>query len=72
MAEARLENNRDVVGIPGITPAQGVFIAMFRRSSQPMIDALRDAGRRVFSSPEMREVCTDLTELNEDDYVELD
>ena len=54
------DSNRDVIGIPGITPAQGVFVCLFREVGDVIVVALRQDRRRVFSSPEMREVCPSL------------
>jgi hypothetical protein len=63
VATVEEESNADVVGIPGITPAQGVFIAVYRVVGDPLVAALIAAGRRVICSPEMCEACPGLLTL---------
>jgi ppGpp synthetase/RelA/SpoT-type nucleotidyltranferase len=72
VALVRNDANSDVIGIPGITPAQGVLIVVFRAHSERLVQGMTNDGRRIFASPEMVEACSELAELDADLLVATD
>jgi ppGpp synthetase/RelA/SpoT-type nucleotidyltranferase len=62
--------NSDVVGLPSVTPAQACLVAMMREIGQPLSDRFGAAGLRIFLSPEMTEVCPEMSAIVQDRLVQ--
>jgi hypothetical protein len=63
--------NRDLVGLPGITPAQGCLAVMLRKNSAELIGRLREAGLTILVSPEMLEQCPEFDGIGMEQRVQL-
>lgn len=65
-------DHRDIVGIPGITPAQAILIIVARIQGAGTVAAgLASLERRTFVSDEMLSYCPDLSAIAANEIVEL-